>query len=80
MSTSSILEPREIVEAKQPPDARDIRLLQMLADGETLLGSAKLLGLTYASGKNLAHRAYDRLGADNMTHAVALAMRRGFIQ
>lgn len=80
MSTSSILEPREVLQAKRPPDAWDIRLLQMLADGETLLGSAKLLGLTYASGKNLAHRAYDRLGADNATHAVALAFRRGLIQ
>jgi DNA-binding NarL/FixJ family response regulator len=57
-------------------------ILQALADGEDYDNIAKAVSQTstYASVKNMTYRAMHKLGADNRTHAVALAFRRGFIQ
>lgn len=61
------------------PTEREIRFLQALADGFEYAHIAYNEGMALASVKNLAKLICDKLGADNKTHAVAMALRRGLI-
>lgn len=59
---------------------REIEALQMAADGEDCRSSAQRLGVSTGYVKNLRSFAATNLGADNTTHAVAQALRRGIIK
>jgi DNA-binding CsgD family transcriptional regulator len=59
---------------------REIEALQMAADGETCKTSGERMGIVEGSVKHLRHSAMLKLGADCTAHAVAQAMRRGFIK
>ena len=52
----------------------------MAADGEDCRSSAQRLGVSTGYVKNLRSFAATNLGADNTTHAVAQALRRGIIK
>jgi DNA-binding CsgD family transcriptional regulator len=63
----------------EPLTAREIQLLQLAADGLRSRDIAAVTGMTFASVKNLWKSAYDKLGADNLPRAVAMALRRKLI-
>jgi DNA-binding NarL/FixJ family response regulator len=56
-----------------------IAILQAMADGNNLKTIAFDLGRNYNSVKNKLHHVYDKMGAENITHAVAIALRKGLI-
>ena len=58
----------------------DVNLLQLVADGEEYAGIAVMWNVTEQAIKNKIKHILDFLGADNRTHAVAMALRRGIIQ
>ena len=66
---------------QRPLQSRDYIILQALADGENYdyIGRERL-HTTGGTVKMYAHRLFHRIGADNRTHAVALAFRRGLIR
>jgi two-component system NarL family response regulator len=59
--------------------SRQLQILQMRADGWINKQIAEELKITEHGVKMQLHRLYEKLGADNSTHAVALAMRRKLI-
>jgi len=60
--------------------ARELRCLQMAADGESRRFVANAEGIHEGTVKNLWHTAAIKLGADNARHAIAQALRRGLIK
>jgi DNA-binding CsgD family transcriptional regulator len=58
----------------------EVKALQLAADGFLYHDAAKQMGLGAQYIKNVWKRASHKLGADNIHHAVAQAMRRGYIQ
>jgi DNA-binding NarL/FixJ family response regulator len=61
-------------------DARDIAILQALADGNESDAIAAQHGICKGRVKNCVKSILDLLGADNRTQAVAMALRRGLIK
>lgn len=59
---------------------REIVVLQAIADGESTVKVAELIGFRSAEAtKNLLRKVYIKLGADNRAHAVAICFRRKLI-
>lgn len=59
---------------------RQLAILQGIADGkaiQTIAGEVRLAPTTVG---NELHRAMETLGVNTKTHAVAAAMRKGFIE
>lgn len=54
-----------------------MRLLQQLADGDTIPNAAAVMGISYSFARSALSFFYQQIGADNSTHAVAILMRRG---
>jgi LuxR family maltose regulon positive regulatory protein len=74
----SKLTPREWT---RPLTPREIRVLELLADGYDYGAIGSLLFVqTETVKKMMAYRILPKLGADNKTQAVAMALRRGLIQ
>jgi DNA-binding NarL/FixJ family response regulator len=61
------------------PSARELQVLQHLADGLTTNAVARELFLSPATVRTYAEHAMRKLEADNRVHAVAIAMRLGLI-
>lgn len=59
---------------------REVQILEMLANGLQYKDIAETLGNTANAVKKAAHETCYKLGADNRTHAVALAIRRKIIE
>lgn len=59
---------------------RELSVLQLAADGENIKSAAEQLGLSPRYIKNVRKHLIAKLGADNITHAVAQGLRRGLIQ
>lgn len=57
-----------------------IRALQLAADGYDVSSTASDCGVSVHTIKKHRLSAMYRLGADNMIHAVAMAMRRGVVK
>ena len=57
----------------------EIRLLQLAADGNVYHQIAEQMKIKPGYVKHLSLRAQIKLGADNRTHAVAQALRKGLI-
>lgn len=57
----------------------ELEALRLAADGLNYWQAARLMGRTKFYVKNLRSQAIQKLGADNMTQAVAMAIRRGII-
>lgn len=71
----------EVVARRSPElNASELKALQFAADGEDCDSAARIMERSRAYLKNLRYSAQIKLGADNTTHAVALALRRGLIQ
>jgi DNA-binding CsgD family transcriptional regulator len=68
--------------ARQSPHLtpRELEMLQMAADGEDCQSTARLLGICAGTVKRARNFATVKLGADNTTQAVAMALRRGLIK
>ena len=60
---------------------REIQVLDLLADGYEYREMGQLLSIQRDTVKKMvAYRILPKLGADNKTQAVAMALRRGLIQ
>jgi DNA-binding CsgD family transcriptional regulator len=72
---------RELKELKlgQPLTSMEIADLQLAAFGYDQSQSAKLRGVSYHSIKWSRQGAFGKLGTDDITHAVAVGVRRGDI-
>lgn len=56
-------------------------VLQAVADGRgTVKDVAKDMGLSYRSTKNILKREYDRLGADSLSHLMAIYFRNHLVK
>lgn len=58
---------------------RQVELLQLIADGQTLKQAVHGMGVTVKTGHNHLNTAYRRLGVQTMTHAVLEAVRHGLV-
>lgn len=56
-----------------------IKVLQAAADGENVESTAAVLGVKKGTVHKHRAKLMKRMGADNMVHAVAMGMRRGYI-
>lgn len=63
-----------------PPTKREIMILKLLADGNTIDQIAGEIFCSPATVKRLEKAIYNKLGAINRAHAVYLACSRGIIQ
>jgi DNA-binding NarL/FixJ family response regulator len=63
-----------------PLSSKERFVLQALADGSVYADIAEAISSSRNSVKNMAWRASIKLGAENKTHAVAMALRRSLIQ
>lgn len=59
--------------------AREVQALQLAADGLMSKPAAKQMGITSSYVKYLWWNTAQKLGADNIRHAVAMGIRRGLI-
>jgi DNA-binding NarL/FixJ family response regulator len=64
----------------KPLTARELQILQALADGEDYGDIGEREGRSQQAIKNAMRLALAKLGADNKTQGVAMALRRGLIQ
>lgn len=63
-----------------PLTRQQVKVLQMLADGATSKLIARRLGYTVGTINNYVFYTLEMLGAANRTHAVAMALREGWIK
>lgn len=70
---------REIILKNKKLSERDIDILQMAADGFYGADISDKWHISENTIRKNRHRIYDTLGADNLTHAIAVAMRQGLI-
>jgi DNA-binding NarL/FixJ family response regulator len=61
------------------PGARELQVLQLIADGHTNKGAAKELGLAEETVKCYVRRLLAKLQATTRAHAVAVGLRQGLI-
>ena len=66
--------------AKKPLTARQLNVLLGAAEGKTSKEMADQLGIAEKTVESTRSRAMRCLGARNFAHAIALAMRAGFIR
>ena len=59
---------------------KEIAILKSAADGLSYVQIANRCGVCRNTIKNHCSRIREKLGADNTTHAVAIALRRGIIE
>ncbi|MFF9097625.1 LuxR C-terminal-related transcriptional regulator [Streptomyces sp. NPDC014802] len=62
-----------------PLNAKQLKVLNLLAAGETYESAAKRLGFSATSVKNFCSEIYTRLGVRNAPHAVALGVQYGWL-
>lgn len=58
----------------------ELQLLRLVASGKNMMDAAEEVGVSDRTGRVNLSRAYAKLGANNATHAVYLAMRAGIIE
>jgi DNA-binding NarL/FixJ family response regulator len=66
--------------AAQGLSAREQQILQLLADGRSPDEVAATLVISPKTVRNHLSRAYDKLGVDNRTQAIVVALQRGLIE
>jgi DNA-binding NarL/FixJ family response regulator len=71
---------RERVEETQALSHREQQILQLLADGRSPDAVAEALVISPKTVRNHLTRAYDKLGVDNRTQAIVVALQRGYIE
>lgn len=59
--------------------SRQIEILHLMAEGYASRVIGEKLGISRYTVRNHKHEMYKRLGASSAEHAVAIAMRRGYI-
>ena len=62
------------------PTPRQRQILQLMANGKTQREIAIEFGIAYNSVKNTMRYFRERIGAKSSFHAVAIAMRKGWIK
>ena len=62
------------------PSTRQIQILQLLANGKESKEIARELYISVSTVVTQLYRANQTLGANNRTHAVAVALRRHLIE
>lgn len=60
--------------------ARQKEILDFLADGKRYADITFLTGMKRDYVKNLGHQVIDKLNAESMPHAIAIAFREGLLQ
>lgn len=68
------------METNTPLPISEQKILNMVKDGYVYKEIGPKLGLSYATVKMHMRLCCARLGARNMTHAVVIALRRGYIK
>jgi DNA-binding NarL/FixJ family response regulator len=63
----------------EAPSQRELEVLKLIADGTSNREIAVSLGLTESTVKSHVKNVMAKLGANDRTHAVLIAIRRGFI-
>ena len=66
--------------AGEPLSPQQLRVLTLASDGYSCEESGKELGVLTATVKNYRTTLLDKMGADNMPQAVAMAFRRGILK
>lgn len=61
------------------PSPQEVRILEKVAEGKKWYAVSIEIGLKHGTVKVILSRLYDKIGANNVTHAVAIAIRRGWI-
>ena len=61
------------------PSKRQLELLQHCADGESVKSSAHIMKISKFTAMQYAVNVKTKLEARTMVHAVAIAIRRGYI-
>jgi len=64
----------------EPPTARGLEVLRLVADGQTTGEIADALQLSEAGVKRALHQTFELLGVSSRAEAVAVALRRGLIE
>ncbi|MEU8329839.1 LuxR C-terminal-related transcriptional regulator [Micromonospora sp. NPDC048839] len=59
--------------------AEQLALLTQIADGHTHAAIGRLRGITRSTVEHRLHVLYQRIGARNAPHAVAIAIRAGLL-
>ena len=67
------------LEATKPPSTRELEILSMIADGRSTEETASALALSRHTVKKHVDSVLRKLKANNRTHAVAQAIRKGLI-
>lgn len=62
-----------------PLSDRQVQVLTLVADGRTDAEISRRLGISTATGRKHVGNILQRLGARSRAHAVAVALREGFI-
>lgn len=60
--------------------SRELKMLQMLADGDTARQISIKLGLSYGRVKNCKTILYTKMNAVSAVHAVVIGIREGIIE
>lgn len=61
------------------PTARQLELIQVIANGLNRKKAADALGITHHSANDQLKKALPRLGVHSIEHAVAECLRKGWI-
>ena len=67
------------IKPKPPLTKRQTDALRCIAYGNTIDETAKILGISRNSVMELSKRIRQNLSARNITHAVTIALRNGFL-
>ena len=70
--------PEDAVNA--PLQRRQLEILQLAADGHGYKQIGETLSISVATVKNQMASIFERLGAHDKAHAIAMAMREGWVQ
>jgi DNA-binding CsgD family transcriptional regulator len=62
------------------PTARELEIIRLVAEGNSTKQISELLGIRSATVETHIRSFYGRMGARTRSHAVALAIQRGFIE
>lgn len=76
---SNPVEPAAPSPTSCPLTDRELEVLQLLAKGKDTVGVAKALCISLLTVKNHLRNIFARLGVNERTHAVAIAIRAGWV-
>lgn len=64
----------------EPPTARELQILRYASHGYTDIETATILGISHKTVKTHVQGALRHMGLHSRTHAVAVCIRKGWIE